>query len=352
MPDNTPPKDSKSIPAKQDRDAIDRLSLENIPLASQALKNARLVKNVRMETAIELHNDPLTGSLQIKPEDIAQTFTTISAQDLKVITALSSLNSYDVYSLRSTLKKAGIAVDEKELELSAEMKAGLSVKVTSYTRPMLKKIFGNGSGVDMNDSEAFNKILRDPNVAKVRENLKIITQKTGIPLDEIPSFLESYGDVLMSVAYYHYSFEGLQKEMQRFQEWIKASQANKKDASVSPQAWARCRKCADMLRFLAISLHERMQILDKNFENFWKNINKDSFVSLRKEIEENHTSIGATICTLSVKLRAWSEAFPDNIVGGPIKRSTFVITEMEPGLERLMLVENEARRKSKLTPLA
>lgn len=346
--DKIPPKETVG---KQDRDALDRLSLENIPLASQALKAARLVKNVRMESAVELHNDPVSGSLQIRPEDIQQSFATISAQDIKIITALSSLNSYDVYSLRSSLKKLGIEVQENDLELSKDMKAMLAAKVTAYTRPMLEKIFGNGSGVDVNDHEAFTKILRDPNVAKVRENLKTITQKTGIPLDEIPDFLEDYSDVLMSMAYYHYSLDDLSKGMSRFQDWIKISQANKKDTSVSPQAWARCRKVADIMRFLAISLRERMQVLDKNFENFWKNINKQEFNNLRGGIEESHTSIGAALCTLSVKLRAWGEAFPDNDVGGPIKRSTFVITELEPGLDRLISVENEARRKSGLTPL-
>jgi hypothetical protein len=143
----------------------------------------------------------------------------------------------------------------------------------------------------------------------------------------------------------------VQKELARFQEWIKLSMANKKDASVSPQAWARCKKSADILRFLMISLKERMQILDKNFESFWGNINRASFESLRTVIEGSHTSLGANICTLLVKIRAWGEVFPDNDVGGPIKRSTFVITEIEPGLERLMMIENDARKKSGLTPL-
>jgi hypothetical protein len=94
-----------------------------------------------------------------------------------------------------------------------------------------------------------------------------------------------------------------------------------------------------------------MQILDKNFESFWDNINGESFENLRTIIEASHTSLGANICALLVKIRAWGEVFPDNDIGGPIKRSTFMITEMEPGLERRMMIENDARKKNGLTPL-
>ena len=57
---------------------------------------------------LELHNDPVSGSLQIRPEDIPSAFPGVSKSDQDIISGLASLKSYDVYSLRLSLKKLGI----------------------------------------------------------------------------------------------------------------------------------------------------------------------------------------------------------------------------------------------------
>src|SRR5947209_6214226 len=107
MTDKT--KDSKGKGGKppiSDKDAIDALPLSMIPLSSNTLKSARLIKNSRLETAVELHNDPISGSLQIRPEDVADSFP-LNVGDHEIIANLSKLHSYDVYSLRTSLKKLG-----------------------------------------------------------------------------------------------------------------------------------------------------------------------------------------------------------------------------------------------------
>src|SRR4051812_33031050 len=95
--------------AHTDKDAIDTLPLSSIPLTSNALKNAKLVKNARMETAVELHSDPISGSLQISPNTIGD-FMETTPQDQAIIESLASLHSFDVYSLRTNLKKLGVEV--------------------------------------------------------------------------------------------------------------------------------------------------------------------------------------------------------------------------------------------------
>src|SRR4051812_48756533 len=82
------------------RDSIDKLPLANIPLSSNALKGAKLIKNARMETTVELHNDSLSGSLQVSPESIGD-FMQTSPRDKEIIKSLASLHSFDVYSLRT-----------------------------------------------------------------------------------------------------------------------------------------------------------------------------------------------------------------------------------------------------------
>lgn len=333
-------KDDKSV---TDKDAMDMLPLSMIPLSSNTLKSARLVKNSRMQTAVELHSNPVTGSLQIMPEDVDAAYGG-NERDRQIILQLSQLHSFDVYSLRGSLKKLGIEViDPSALELSDVMKKKLEQYTVLFTRPLIENIFGAGR-VEANSNDSLQMIFRDPDVTRVRENLRVMTTRTGIPLDEIPKFIEDYSEVFLSVAYYRFSFEGLLRDVERFVEWINLLKGNREVAS-SASTLASCKKVEDKMRFLMGSVHARLNKFQDGFEVFWHDINQKSFVELRHQIEENHTSMGSVLCGLLVKMRGWSSEFPDNTVGGPAKKVKYLLTEFEPGIQNLVILENEARFK-------
>ena len=94
-----------------------------------------------------------------------------------------------------------------------------------------------------------------------------------------------------------------------------------------------------------------MTQFQSGFETFWKNINRDSFLQMRKQIEENHASMGSVLCGTIVKMHLWKKTFPDNNVGGPATRAKFVMTELEPGLIILKDLEVEARKRLGLKPV-
>lgn len=345
-------KDKNGGQAQQhDRDALDRLSLAIIPLSTATLKNARLIKNSRMQTTVELHNDPISGSLQINPEDISEAFSGAES-DQAIIAALAALHSYDVYSMRSSFKKLGIPVGDDSLSLSDSMKSALNNYSSEFVRPLVEKIFGSGHlDVDTTDHHAsLKKLLEDSDVARVKRNLQTITSRTGIPIDEIPAFLESYSDVFLSVAYYKHCFESIGGDIQRFNLWIKELQSLR-DVTSSPTSMASCKKVEQSLKMISTSIRERLDKFQNGFETFWSNINKKSFDDLRQQIEDNHASMGSVLCGLVVKMRNWSQNFPENTVGGPQKRVKFVIADMEPGLENLKALENDARKQLGLTIL-
>ena len=332
-----------------DRDAIDKLSLSSIPLASNALKGAKLIKNARMETTVELHNDPLSGSLQVAPENIGD-FMKTSPRDQAIINSLAGLHSFDVYSLRTNLKKLGVEVEDAEsLELSDDMKEGLSIYSMEFIRPLVEKIFGQGRE-DLHTSEGLQRIFRDPDMARVKENLKIMAARTGIPLADIPKFLEEYSDVFLSVAYYRYGFESVGPDVDRFLFWMHDLRAHR-DTAASPKGAAQCKQVEETMRFLANSIRERLGQFQSGFETFWKDINHNSFQQMRTQIEENHASMGSVLCGVIVKMHLWKKEFPDNNVGGPSTRIKFVMTELEPGLVRLKDLELEARKRLGMKPV-
>jgi hypothetical protein len=342
-------KDDKSDKvAVADKDAIETLPLSSIPLSSTALKNAKLIKNARLETTVEIHSDPLSGSLQISPDAIGD-FMETSARDKAIIQSLAGLHSFDVYSLRANLKKLGVEVkDADALELSDNMKEELSVYSMEFIQPLVEKIFGKGRE-DLQKG-GLEKIFRDTDMERVRENLRIMAERTGISLADIPKFLEEYSDVFLSVSYYRYSFEGVRRDVERFLLWMEEVQRYR-DVQSSPKVSAQCRQIEDTMQFLANSIRERLTQFQRSFEMFWENINKSAFQQLRTQIEENHSSMGSVLCGIVVKMNLWKKEFPDNTVGGPSTRIKFVLTEMEPGLVRLKEIEHESRKRLGLYPV-
>lgn len=329
-----------------DKDAIDILPLGSIALASNALKNAKLVKNARLETAIEtaieLYNDPLTGSLQIAPSAISD-FMEASLRDQEIINSLAGLHSFDVYSLRNNLKRLGVEVKDTEaLELSPDIKEKLAGYNLEFIHPLVKQIFGS-EREDLNKG-GLQAILRDSDITRVKENLRVIAEKTGIPLTDIPRFLEEYGKVFLSVAYYRYSFESTSPDIERFFAWTRAVKAQR-EVATSPKTLTQCKQVEDTISYLNNSIRERLISFQESFKVFWKDINRTSFLHMRRQIEENHSSMGVVLCGLVVKMSAWKKEFPDNDVGGPTTRMKFIITELEPGLARLRELETAARKK-------
>ncbi|TAL30989.1 MAG: hypothetical protein EPN97_11680 [Alphaproteobacteria bacterium] len=334
-----PKNPSSPSPPAADRDAMDKLSLSTMPLASTTLKSAKLVKNAQLETMVELHSDKDTGSLQIRPADIPASFPATSKQDLALIEGLAALKSYDVFSLRSSLAKLGIEMDKSQLELSDETKARLERNSMEFIRPLVINLFGDGT--EAPDSTSLAKLLRDPDIARVQQRLKIMSQKTGIPVEGIPAFLQTYRDMFLSTSYYRDSFDAIAPDLNRFWLWLAELKSPRSGASAA--ALAACGRVTVIVRNLFTSTRDRQNKFRASFESFWRDMNPESFQRLRQQIEDNHSSMGAVLCGLGVKMRSWSAAFPDNNTGSPAARTAYVTSELEPGLDALMTIENDAR---------
>jgi hypothetical protein len=98
-----------------DCDSLYILPLAIIPLRTPALRRARMIKNVRLDSAVELFEDAKAGSGQIEVEDLPREFGWCerpSQPDLVVLRKLALLPSFDVYSLRVLLRQHDIPVND------------------------------------------------------------------------------------------------------------------------------------------------------------------------------------------------------------------------------------------------
>jgi hypothetical protein len=313
-----------------DFDAMDALPLSLIPLSTRALKSARLIKNARLETAVEIHRDARSGSLQIRPEDVPSTFPG-SRDDHRIISELATLHTYDVYSLRASLKKLGIAADRTSLDLSSDLKEKLQQFSAEFTRPLLQNIYGDGT---LDPTQDLGRLFRGGRTAQAAQRLKAMSERTGIPVEEIPAFLETYSDLFLSVIYYRHNFDNISMDIDRCSSWLKDISLQR-DAAASAQSAAHYRHVDETLRLLSTSIRGRLNGFRRAFDVFWRDMNRDTLGKLQREIETRHETTGGMLCGLVVKMRHWSRTFHSRTSGGPSTRLQYVTAEMEPGLDKL-----------------
>ena len=185
-----------------DRDSLHILPLYILPLETVALKRARLIKNVRLKGVIELFEDEATGSGQVTVEDLAAEFGWPEEEphpDLIMLRKLAVASSYDVYSLRLTLRELDIPVNNHdELRLSEEKAGELSEYMTAFTRPLIMQIFGDDD-VSIQSFEDVIALFRDPDIAKARQKLQTMADKLGVRLQDVPKFLEDSAPMLAAL---------------------------------------------------------------------------------------------------------------------------------------------------------
>ena len=345
-------KDYSNKVSDTDRDSLHILPIEILPLETTALKRARLIKNVRLQSVIELFDDKDTGSGQIDIEDLPQQFgwdMSDPPADMTMMRKIGNLPSYDVYSLRISLRELDITVNDVDaLRLSDSMNKELTAYMTDFTRPLIKEIYGDDDGdVEIKDFDDVIKLFRDPDKKKALEKIRVMSAKLNIKPEEIPRFMEDYGDIFLSLSYYRRCLDAIEPTITEFLEAMDELRDNyhfKNDQNL----------CQTMDHMEA-TINELMAAITGRFENFergtkhmWDNISAERFRKVEELITGYHTTIGGVLCSLSVKMDAWARLFPTPSSGGPGKRAEFMMSEMKQGMDKITKIEDSAPMLSAL----
>jgi hypothetical protein len=326
-----------------DRDSIHTLPLGTVPIKDSGLRKARLIKNVRLETRIELYRESGMGSAQIGVDEIPDFFQSNKANlasDMAILHKLESLNSFDCYSLRRGFRDAGIQVDSGEgLSLSSTKRRELFPFMRNLTRPLIRYLYG-GKALDVNDTQALIDLIKNPDERAVRSRLEGMAGALETTLDELPNMLEDFGDVFMSLSYYRSYFVHVVPKMDMLIDWMR-------EVAGSPMARNDSRMQQNFkgieqdLTFLSKNVTRRFNQFDKNIVIDWDKVTVGTFNQVRKLILTHHASLAQVLCGLTVKVFEWESAFP-NRGGNPDRRSDFLLSEIKPGLDDLHPVERSA----------
>lgn len=330
---------------EEDRDALHVLPLSILPLQTPSLRRARLIKNVRLQSVVELFVDEGgTGSGQMDVEHLSNQFGWDPHNphpDLVLMRKLAPLPSYDVYSLRILFRSMGIKIDDiKDLNLSPNKVKELTKYMTTFTYPLIHQIYGEDD-VNIKSFGDVVGLFTDPDIIKVREKLQQMSEKLGIKMSEVPTFLEDYGDVFLSLSYYRQCMDDIEPIMDEFLDAIdelRHSYQFKQNQNLIET----CSVVESTINSMMAAISGRFETFERYTTDMWKNLDAARFKKVKRFIEDYHLTIGGCLCSITVKLNAWAISFPHADAGGPARRAEFLVSEMKQGIDKLREIEAQA----------
>lgn len=333
-----------------DMDSMHVLPLRIIPLETPSLKRARLIKNIRLETVVELFNSADAGSGQIEVKELSKAMDWPKKgihPDEIMLSALSSLHSYDVYSLRIQLRKLNITCnDPNALNLSDEKHGELMQFMHDFTQPLLCQIYDTSDAGIENMEQLVNQ-FSSPNKKEALKNLQLMADKLQISLQDVPRFLEEYADIYLSIAYGRDCLNALIPRIVEFGDSMEEFRGNY-ELSKDKRLMRSVDFINDTLTDVTASVVTRFESFDRASETMWNNITAESFAKVKQMVREHHVLVGTILCSLTVKMNGWQEVLDAN--RGLLRQADFVRSDMMQGMEKISKIEETVLLEQKKAP--
>ncbi len=346
VPDPAEPTGVPSVQRDEDRDALHILPLSILPFQTPSLHRARLIKNARLNSVVELFQGQGIGSGQMDVEELAKDYGWSGKgrkrhPDLVMLRKLAPLPSYDVYSLRMLFRQEGIEVNAiEDLKLSDSKVTELTSYMTQFTRPLIQEIYGKDD-LNIQTFDDMVKLFESPDVEMVRKKLDQMAQKLRIKVRDVPKFLEDYGDVFLSLSYFRQCLDALEPIIDEFMNSMDEIRDNFQ-LKTNVNMMNTCDQIEGAINELMAAISGRFETFDRYTNGMWDDLTADRFKTVKKFVEEYHTTIGGCLCALTVKMNAFAVRFPSPAVGGPIKRGEFIMSEMKQGIEKVREIQANA----------
>ncbi len=321
-----------------DMDALHIMPLHMLPLKHNGILKHKLIKSAQLVGVLEAYSTRDGGSGQVPMTSLADHFglkAGAADPDFNMLLKLAVLPSYDVYSLRRSLRALGISInDNKALKLSDEKNRELATYMASFTKPLLVSIYGDaGSGVDRFDDLV--SLFRHPDLKQALAKLKIMADKLGVRLDQIPTFIEDYGDIFLSLSYYKHCFDAIAPKLEDFHRSMEEMKSSYQMKS-KPQVIAEANRIQKILNALVAFVTRMFEDFDARSQDMWKNLSAVKFNHVKTVIENAHGTIGGVLCGMTVKMTSWEKRFPNPKTGSPGAKEDFLLSDIRPGLNELI----------------
>ena len=318
------PANDSASPLLPEINSLDELSLDRLPVAHAALRKARIVKNSRLKSVIELYRDRSTGSGHYEVSDLPAMLGIPSAHaDILLLRWVAMLPTFDIASVRLLLRDVG-ALTEKDVPLPDD------AAIHQYIAPVLRCATEDGTALSRAELDA---ALMDPN-GRGREIMQRLMQLVALRPDETVRFVRDSIDTYAAFGLYA---RALKEQRRRITQLL--------DAVRSLAAEPQVRKDKMMLTALAeipatfpellSAAERRVGAAEKVIAMSWEKSAGAPLRAHQRQIREVQVLVGYLLAGIEAKLNAWRAAFPPEIQGNVAKRVNFLSLEMAQGLGEL-----------------
>jgi hypothetical protein len=319
-----------------DQDSIHTMAVMALPISHPGLGRTRLVKNVRMETRIEMFSGGGAGSGQIAIEDIPDHFSEDASlrADMSLLSSLSVLPSFDCYTLRRGLRQQGINVEQETIfKLSDSKIQELFPLMRRITRPLIKHLYGE-EDLDITDTRTLLELVRNPDQNKVLDRLDRMATTLGVSIEKLPSYLEDFGDLYLSLSYFESYFIENAPKVEQMILWAQ-DVGQSSHLRNDPLAQKTLTDVERRLRYLKDNLENRFKNLSEVTKVNWDLLDVMMFQKVQRSILAEQIYLATGLCGLAVKIYEWERVFP-NAGGSPDRVLEFASSELRPGLDNLV----------------
>lgn len=283
-----------------EKDSLYILPFTLLPLQTPALKHCRMIKNAHLDSMVEVFKDEETGSGQVLPSRLGRLYEWPPGEkhpDGVLVAKMSLLQSFDVYSLRIQLRSLGIKIENNaHLRLSESKRQELDKYMRVFTKPLMDLVYTEADRIGIADVGDLIGVLQgEGGGAGALQNLRKLSLKLKIILSKLPDFLNDYGDVFLSLAYFKDQFDAIVPRIEQFNQ--KVEQIKRDDIINSNAAIMSLLESVESeLNEITAHVASRIKGFDKHTATMWENLNVDSFHKVKLLIESNHSTIGGMLC--------------------------------------------------------
>ena len=96
-----------------------------------------------------------------------------------------------------------------------------------------------------------------------------------------------------------------------------------------------CRRAEHKIAQATTELKLLLRSFQSRSAEMWRGLTATQFRELREMITESHVKMGADLCMLVVKSKAWEKNFPKYRLGGIYRKAQTLQAEIRPGIDHV-----------------
>tara|TARA_Y100000746_G_scaffold201197_1_gene186005 strand:- start:405 stop:1118 length:714 start_codon:yes stop_codon:yes gene_type:complete len=224
-------------------------------------------------------------------------------------------------------------LNDQILKLSDERVGTLFDLMSRITRPLIQYLYTDDN-LRIKDTSGLLSLIQNTEPLKVKDRLDMVASNLEISLNELPNYLQEFGELFLSVSYFESTFREFNPKLDQFLLWAEDGVKNS-NLRNDPNAQRELTQTEQKFRELKENLEARFRLLGNITQIDWQDLGASDFKKIQREILSQQANLAIGLCGLAVKMIEWEYQFP-SAGGSPQQCLEFLSAEANTGLDNLL----------------